>query len=325
MSIPPQIVSSARQGWNWQWKQLMNGLAPADNAGNFIRQKSQALNAIPPNPEDLTTRSPESLPILIIGRSCPWAHRTWLIYELRNLQKNLNLVIASPNYKSGRWEINPSLMGCKTLLDIYKLCNSPPSHRATVPTIIDPNPNNQLSPKLLGNESAQLVEAMDVWPAPNNTISFYPKHLHQEINSWHLLLQDSVNNGVYKCGFARNQSAYDKASETLFSALQKIEDCLSDKREWLCGERLSLADVRLFPTIIRWESVYAPLFACSQKKLSTFPNLVSWRKRFFMLPKVSETCNAENWRSDYFGALFPLNPSNIIPKGPTINEIVHNN
>ena len=99
MSIPPTIVSSARTGWKWQWNQLMNGLAPADKAGNFCRKPSQAQNAILPNPADLLNRSIDEFPILVIGRSCPWAHRTWLMYELRNLSSSLNLLIAHPDYK----------------------------------------------------------------------------------------------------------------------------------------------------------------------------------------------------------------------------------
>ena len=323
MSIPPTIVSTARTGWKWQWNQLMNGLAPADKSGNFCRKPSQAQNAILPNPSDLLNRSIDEFPILVIGRSCPWAHRTWLMYELRNLSSSLNLLIAHPDYKGGLWKISPSWKGCQSLLELYKFFNSPPTHRATVPALFDPKQSIKEKPKLLGNESAQLIEILNQWPTQDDVPNFCPKELQQDINTWQLLIQESINNGVYKCGFARNQEAYNKASEELFHSLKIIEESLSNKGPWLCGEKLTLADIRLFPTIIRWESVYAPLFGCTQESLSSFPAILNWRKNFFHLPKVSSTCNATNWRNDYYGALFPLNPSNIVPKGPNVNQIVN--
>ncbi len=323
MSIPPTIVASARKAWKWQWNQLMNGLAPSDKEGNYCRKPSQAKEAKTPSRDDLQKREPQELPILIIGRSCPWAHRTWLIYELRNLKSNLNLLIAEPDYKAGLWIIKPHWRGCKNLLEIYKLCGTAPTQRATVPALIDPQKKKENTPKLLGNESAQLVEAMNIWPSEENSPDFYPSNLREEINKWQKTLQDSVNNGVYKCGFARNQDSYEKASEGLFYSLTKLERSLSDKGPWLCGEKLTLADIRLFPTMIRWEAVYAPLFRCSQKPLSAFPKIINWRKNFFSINGVSNTCNAMNWREDYYGALFPLNPNNIIPNGPNINEIIN--
>ncbi len=324
MSIPPTIVSSARIGWKWQWNKLMNGLAPSDQAGNYCRPESNAKNSISINQSDLVKRSEEQLPILIIGRSCPWAHRTWLMYELRNLQSSLNLVIAHPDHMGGLWKISPPLLGCQSLLEVYKLCDAPPSKRATVPALIDPSINKKDKPKLLGNESAQLVETLNEWPNLHNSAqNFFPEELHLEINSWQKILQESVNNGVYKCGFSRNQSAYNKASEELFSSLNELEENLSLKGPWLCGDKLTIADIRLFPTLIRWESIYSPLFGCSQKSLLSFPNVLAWRKRFFNIPNVSKTCNTINWRKDYYGALFPINPSNIIPKGPSIEEIIN--
>ena len=99
MSIPPTIVASARVVWRWQWNKLMNGLAPCDKAGNYSRPESNSKKSVCANREDLFNRSQEQLPILIIGRSCPWAHRTWLIYVLRILHSSLNLIIAEPDHK----------------------------------------------------------------------------------------------------------------------------------------------------------------------------------------------------------------------------------
>ena len=323
MSIPPIAVIAARKGWSWQWNQLMNGLAPADAHGNYRRPSSQHQKAFALEEHEIAGRSQNHLPHLIIGRSCPWAHRTWLIYELRDLQNSLNLLIAKADQKEGRWRINPSWLGCDSLLDIYRKCGQPPNHRATVPALVDPGATNKDKPQLLGNESSQLIEVLNQWPTTSRAPDLSPQDLQKEIENWQKLLQNSVNDGVYRCGFARTQNAYDKACTELFEALKQVEQNLADRGPWLCGSRLTLADIRLFPTLIRWEMVYEPLFGCGKEPLWSFPNLWKWRQQFLSLPKVLKTCNSAAWRNDYFGALFPLNPSNIIPAGPNLVKMVN--
>ena len=323
MPIPPIAVAAARLGWSWQWNQLMNGLAPADQAGNYRRPDSQHQKALVLNENELTNRPKSQLPHLIIGRSCPWAHRTWLVYQLRGLYNNLNLIIAKVDKKAGRWAIEPSWLDCESLLEIYQKCGKPPSYRATVPTLVDPGATAKETPQLLGNESAQLVEVLNAWPGNIEAPNLAPNNLQEEIHNWQTLLQPSVNDGVYKCGFARTQFAYDNACSELFTALKKVDISLSKKNPWLCGNQLTLADVRLFPTLIRWEMVYEPFFGCSQEPLWSFSNLWKWRQRFLSLPKVLESCDSVAWRNDYFGALFPLRPSGIVPSGPHLAKMVN--
>ncbi|ABX08174.1 glutathione S-transferase family protein [Prochlorococcus marinus] len=323
MSIPPVIVAIARESWRWQWEQLMKGLAPADKSGNFQRVPSQVTNAVVPIKENLVNRHANEFPRLIIGRSCPWAHRTWLVYQIRGLQTSLDLLLAKADHRQGLWKIEPSWLGCSSLLDLYKLCGISPKHRATVPAIIDPKSTHTNAPKLLGNESAQLIEVLNEWPAKENSPDLFPHRLRKEINECSKILQSSINDGVYKCGFARNQKAYENASEELFNGLNEVELRLSKKGPWLCGENLTLADIKLFPTLIRWEAIYAPLFKCSKKPLLLFPKICEWRRRLFHIPEVMKTCNSIDWQNDYFGALFPLNPSNIVPNGPDLTTIVN--
>ncbi len=322
MSIPPALVKTARIGWNLQWKQLMKGLAPADQQGNYQRPPSQKQNASPPTLEDIQRRSEKTRHRLIIGRSCPWAHRTWLVHQLRNLHSQITILTAKVDKEAGLWKLEPTWLGCDSLLSLYKACGTPPNHRATVPALIAPGIGDEQHPQLLGNESAQLVETLNQWPSMQNTLNLEPKNCKDEIKYWNHMLQSSVNDGVYRCGFARTQTAYNKASQELFHGLKLVEKSLSKKGPWLCGKKLTLADVRLFPTLIRWENIYMPLFKCTQEPLSTFPNICRWRSRFFSLPLIAETCNAEAWREDYFGSLFPLHPSNIVPAGPELSNIV---
>ena len=324
MAINPLVVSTARKGWRWQWEKLMNGLAPSDREGNYKRPPSQHKNAVIPLKEDLVNRPCEFLPGLIIGRSCPWAHRTWLVYKIRKLNDTLNLHIAHANHKTGQWELNPGWLNCNSVQEIYKKCDSLLTNRATVPALIDPGKSFLDKATLLGNESAQLVEALNIWPSKNE-VNLAPNHLIKEIKYWNNLLQDNVNNGVYKCGFARNQKSYEEASNKLFETLTIVDKHLNKKGPWLCGEELTIADICLFPTLIRWESVYEPFFKCSKKPLWLYPNICSWRQKLIAINEIYETCDSAKWRKDYYGALFPLNPSNIIPNGPDIMTITNFN
>ncbi|MFL0774314.1 MAG: glutathione S-transferase family protein, partial [Prochlorococcus sp.] len=138
MSIPPIVVATARMGWAWQWQQLMNGLAPADQAGNYQRPPSQHQHASVPPGNELASRSAQWRPRLIIGRSCPWAHRTWLMHQLRGLEGSLSVLVARADHNAGRWQLAPPWLGCDSLLALYRRCGTPPEHRATVPALVDP-------------------------------------------------------------------------------------------------------------------------------------------------------------------------------------------
>ena len=317
MAIPPVLVKTARCGWNWQWLQLMGGLGPADHEGNYRRPAGDHPTATLPA-QPLEGRGRDHRARLILGRSCPWAHRTWLVHTLRQLGESLELLMAKADHQGGRWQLDPPWRNCSTLLELYRHCGSPPSHRATVPVLVDP-----LEQRILGNESSQLVELLNRWPAAADAPDLAPADLGTAIAEWQELLQGNVNDGVYRCGFARNQTAYNRAESALFAALEEVERSLGSRGPWLCGDRLTLADLRLFPTLIRWESVYAPLFGCSRKQLWQLPNIWRWRQQLLALPGVMATCDAEAWRQDYFGALFPLNPGGIVPAGPELSTLVN--
>ena len=318
MSIPPVVVTAARRSWRWQWQRLMGGLGPADAAGNYTRPSSDPLTPPALNPADLLQRSADQRPILVIGRSCPWAHRTWLVHQLRHLHNSLTLVMAQADHNAGRWALNPAWEGCNTLLELYQHCGAPPSYRATVPVLVDPKTRS-----LLGNDSAPLVELLNRWPHQDAVVDLAPAEATDRIQAWQQRLQPAINDGVYRCGFARNQAAYDRAEADLFAALAAVEQSLETNGPWLCGTTLTLADVRLFPTLIRWELVYAPLFGCTRQPLWHYPHLWTWRQRFYALPGVADTCDGNAWRHDYFGALFPLNPGGIVPAGPDLSTLVN--
>ena len=314
MSLPPLVVRTARGAWRWQWLQLMGGLGPADAEGNYRRPASPFADRPPlPAAADQAGRH-----VLIVGRSCPWAHRAWLVWALRGLANQIELLVVDPDPQAGRWVFSEPFLGCTTLQGLYRLAGAEPRARATVPVLVD-----RLAQRIVLGESARLIELLNQWPAAADAPDLEPAPLAERIAPWRERLQHTVSDGVYRCGFARSQAAYDRAEAALFAALEEAEATLAGRGgPWLCGEAPTLADVQLFPTLIRLELVYAPLFGVSRKPLWQFPALWQWRGRFWRLPGVAGTCFPDAWRRDYFGALFPLHPSGIVPAGPELATLV---
>jgi putative glutathione S-transferase len=295
----------------------MGGLAPADAEGRY-RRPTSAFAALPPLPANAASAGGH---VLIVGRSCPWAHRAWLVHSLRQLGGSIDLLVVEPDPAAGRWRFVEPFEGCRTLAELYRRSGGDRRQPATVP----PQWSRQ-EQQILVNESARLIELLDLWPAPPEAPRLAPQAQSEAIGQWRQRFQDDVNDGVYRCGFARNQAAYDEAETSLFQALEEADRALADQEQrgaaWLCGPDPSLADVVLFPTLIRLEMVYSPLFGCSRLPLWQMPALWRWRARFYGLEGVSQTCAPEAWRADYFGALFPLHPSGIVPAGPDLARLV---
>lgn len=312
MPIPPVVVSTARCAWQWQWRQLMGGLGPADADGNYCR---------PPSPFAQRPALPAGAGepgryVLIVGRSCPWAHRAWLVWALRGLEASIDLLVVDPDPAAGRWVFSAPFLDCASLQQLYALAGADPRARATVPVLV-----NQQERRIVLGESARLIELLNQWPAAPQAPDLEPAAQRETIHAWRERLQHAVNDGVYRCGFARHQAAYDRAEQALFAVLEQAEAALAHQ-PWLCGAGVSLADVQLFATLIRLELVYAPLFGVSRRPLWQFPALWAWRGRFWQLAGVAATCFPDAWRRDYFGALFPLHPSGIIPAGPGLATLV---
>lgn len=263
--------------------------------------------------------------MLIVGRSCPWAHRAWLVHTLRQLAGTIDLVVVDPDPQAGRWRFGEPFDGCTTLAELYRRSGAARATRATVPLLWSRSQRT-----VVVGESARLIELLDLWPSPG-PVQLAPPEQLESIRTWRDRLQGAVNDGVYRCGFARNQGAYDEAEGAFWQMLEAVEKALQSQRAqaaeaapWLAGGSTpSLADVQLFPTLVRLELVYGPLFGVSRRPLWQLPALWDWRRRFFALEGVAATCFPEAWRRDYFGALFPLHPSGIIPAGPDLASLLN--
>ena len=304
------IISIARQLWFWLWMKLMDGFAPSDKNGNYARPKGFSYHNLKVNKNKNY--------YLLVGATCPWCHRLMITYKLLNLSNKIKINLLIPKYKTGEWIFKKKFYNCKNLNEVYIKCNQTKIFRATLPTLLNCEDGEI---KFISNESRDILKFLNSMNFNSLLVSDLIKDCDKTLLD---LINDDINNGVYKCGFARNQNAYIEASQKLFAALAKIEKIL-DKNggPWLLGKEISFADIYLFPTIIRWELIYSKLFKCTEKDISFFKNIVMWRYNFFKLRGISETCFYKNWLQDYYQAIFPLNPNQIIPLQPSLEEIVN--
>ena len=310
MTPNKHIVSIARQLWFWLWMKLMDGFAPSDKNGNYARPKGFSYHNLKVNKNKNY--------YLLVGATCPWCHRLMITYKLLNLSNKIKINLLIPKYKTGEWIFKKKFYNCKNLNEVYIKCNQTKIFRATLPTLLNCEDGEI---KFISNESRDILKFLNSMNFNSLLVSDLIKDCDKTLLD---LINDDINNGVYKCGFARNQNAYIEASQKLFAALTKIENML-DKNggPWLLGKEISFADIYLFPTIIRWELIYSKLFKCTEKDISSFKNVIMWRYHFYNLKGISETCSDKNWLQDYYQAIFPLNPNQIIPLQPSLEEIIN--
>jgi len=306
------MIFIARQFWYWFWMKLMDGFAPSDKNGNYKRPKGYSYN------NSRTDIDNNKNLYLLVGSTCPWCHRLIISCTLLNLSNKIQIIFLKPKYKTGEWIFKKDFYKYKYLQEVYAKCNQPNIFRATVPALIDIKGQEI---KLISNESKDILKILNSRTFNSSSDLELIKDCDEKLLD---LINEDINNGVYKCGFARNQNAYIEASHKLFSALTTIEKILQDNGgPWLLGNEISVADIYLFPTIIRWELIYSKLFKCTEKEIYFFKNIILWRYKFFNLKGISKTCSYKNWLQDYYQAIFPLNPNQIIPLQPSLEELIN--
>ena len=303
------FIYLARRFWFWYWMKLMDGFAPSDLDGNY--QRPIGLSSYNKLNQEISDR--KNL-FLLIGSTCPWSHRTYILFSLLSLQEKIKIIHLKPDFEKCRWIFHEKCFQSKSLKEVYEKSNIKFKTRETLPLLISYE-NKKIT--ILSNESSEILEIINCIEKRQSLI------ITECSNDLKKFINNKINNGVYKCGFARNQNAYIKASKELFSALQEIENKLSEHNDmWICGKELSIADIYLFPTLIRWELVYSKLFKCTEREISDFKKIMKWRLNFYNLNKVSETCHSATWVEDYYKSLFPLNPNQIIPIHESLTEIL---
>jgi putative glutathione S-transferase len=299
------------------------GVLAEVRGGAFIRPESRFRSWVTPDGDAGPTgeagfKAEAGRYHLYISRACPWAHRTTILRALKGLEPLVGLSVVHWRMADEGWTFEPGpgvipdpLNHVRAVHELFSLADPSYTGRVTVPILWDSQRRTMVS-----NESADIVRmfnsAFDA--LTGNDEDFYPPSLRKPIDAVNALVYAALNNGVYRAGFATSQGAYDEAVQQAFDALDQLEAML-EISDFLCGDQITEADWRLFPTLVRFDPVYVPHFRCNLRRLSDYPRLTAYAHRLLAVPGVVETIDLDHIRKHYFLSHTQLNPSGIIPIG----------
>jgi glutathionyl-hydroquinone reductase len=312
--------------WKDQWYETKS------SGGEFVRGESVFRNWVTPDGSPGPSgeggfRAEPGRYHLYVSLACPWAHRTLIFRKLKRLESMVSVSIVDPFMGENGWafaapdgSLSPGstrddLFGSRYLYEIYLRANPLFSGRVTVPVLWDTN-----RATIVNNESSEIIRmlnsAFDEFS--DASLDFYPQDLRTEIDRINALVYPNVNNGVYRCGFATTQTAYEKAFDSLFAALDQLEQRLAHTR-YLAGSRMTEADWRLFTTLVRFDAVYYGHFKCNLRRIVDYPNLSNYLRDLYQVPGVAETVNLAQIKRHYYASHPTINPTRIVPKGPALD------
>lgn len=259
---------------------------------------------------------------LYVSLACPWAHRTLIIRALKGLEKMISVSVVHWYMAKNGWTFDvgdgvvPDMVnGAQFLHQVYTKAKPDYSGRVTVPVLWDKHTKT-----IVSNESPEIIRMFNAAFDEVGAVQgdYYPEHLRSEIDALNDRIYTTVNNGVYRCGFATTQAAYEEAITPLFDTLDWLEDILARKR-YLTGAQITEADWRLFTTLIRFDPVYVGHFKCNIRRIADYPNLSNYLRDLYQQPGISRTVNMEHIKRHYYESHTSINPSRVVPKGPDIN------
>lgn len=249
--------------------------------------------------------------------NCPWAHRVLLVRALKGLEGLITVAYARPRRTHEGWvfdadgEYGDPLLGVGALHQAYARADPPYTGRITVPLLWD-----RVTDRAISNESADLVRMLGTLPGRGPDLA--PPDLIAQIDDWNQRIYPRLNNGVYRAGFARTQAAYEAGCRDVFVTLDEIEAHLGNSR-YLCGDRLTEADLRLFATLARFDVAYHYAFKCNLRRLTDYPCLWAYAREIFQMPGIAETVRFEIYKQGYFSPSELRNPLGIVPLGPQVD------
>jgi glutathionyl-hydroquinone reductase len=303
-----------------------DGDFPHDRTGHFVRPDAPFRNWVTttgePGPSGVGGFKAEPGRYhLIISLACPWAHRTLIFRRLKGLESMISLSVVhwllrddGWTFDEGRGVIPDPIFGASHLSEFYLKARPDFSGRVTVPVLWDKQTST-----IVNNESSEIIRmfnsAFDGVGAAKG--DFYPEDLRPEIDALNARIYATVNNGVYRAGFARTQAAYEEAFRALFETLDMLEARLARQR-FLCGDRLTEADWRLFTTLIRFDPVYFGHFKCNLREIRDYPALQRYLKELYHWRGVAETVDFFHIKHHYYASHLMINPSGIVPLGPEL-------
>jgi putative glutathione S-transferase len=259
---------------------------------------------------------------LYVSLACPWAHRTLIMRALKCLENQVSLSVVhwrmlehGWTFENGPGVIADPLLGARYLYEIYLAADPAYTGRVTTPLLWDKQTGS-----IVNNESAEILRMFNsafdgVGARPGD---YYPPDLHGEVDVLNERIYRTVNDGVYKAGFATTQAAYEEAVGALFETLDWLEARLAARR-YLCGDRVTEADIRLLVTLLRFDLVYFSHFKCNLRRIADYPNLSAYARDLYQLPGVAATFNAAHAKRHYYESHRTLNPSGIVPVGPVVD------
>ncbi|MBX9458533.1 MAG: glutathione S-transferase family protein [Rhizobium sp.] len=295
--------------------------------GQFVRAQSSFRNFVTPDGSAGPTgkagfKAESGRYHLYVSLACPWAHRTLVFRKLKGLEEHISLSIVHYRMLENGWEFHAGegatedhLFGSSTLWQVYVSADPTFSGRVTVPVLWDKQTGT-----IVSNESSEIIRmfnsAFD--GITGNTLDFYPEDLRADIDDLNARIYDAVNNGVYKCGFATSQEAYEENFANLFAMLDELDARLGAKT-YLFGDRLTEADWRLFTTLVRFDPVYVGHFKCNHKRIADYPNLDRYLRALYNHPGIAETVDFAHIKNHYYQSHRTINPTGIVPVGPAID------
>ena len=266
---------------------------------------------------------------LYVSLACPWAHRALIFRRLKGLEDAIGVSVVHPHMLENGWEYAADISedmhrfegtgdpvnGARYHHQLYTMVDPHYTGRVTVPLLWD-----RERATIVSNESADIIRMFNSGfvGVAGNDADFYPEDLHETIEAINEPIYHRINNGVYKTGFATTQDAYEEAFDDLFAELDHVEARLADNR-YLCGERITEADWRLFTTLIRFDAVYVGHFKCNRQRIADYPNLSGYLRELYQWPGVRETVNFEHIKQHYYYSHGNINPTRIVPKGPELD------
>jgi putative glutathione S-transferase len=299
----------------------------ASSGGRFERQQSRFRNWVTPDgapgPSGAGGFAAEPGRYhLYVSLACPWAHRALILRALKGLEDLISLSVVHWRMLEHGWTFAPGpgvipdpIHQAEYLYQVYQAADPQYTGRVTTPVLWD-----RVRGTIVSNESAEIIRMLNsafdgVGARPGD---YYPRALRGEIDALNARVYETVNNGVYRAGFATRQAAYEEAVRPLFETLDGLEARLAARR-YLCGARLTEADLRLLPTLLRFDLVYYGHFKCNLRRLVDYPNLWAYTRDVAQTPGVLATFDADHAKRHYYESHRTLNPSGIVPLGPQLD------
>ena len=307
---------------NGKWVAKWDPVQAKDDKGGFVRQVSSFRNWVTPDGAPGPTgrggfRAEAGRYHLYVALICPWASRTLMARKLKGLEDVVSLSIVEPELTDQGWRFAAGadpVNGVTYMHELYTRADPAVNGRATVPVLWD-----KATGTIVNNESADIVRMFNTgFGALAQGPDLCPADLADEIDALNDAIYPTLNNGVYRAGFATTQIAYEEAFHDVFATLDALEARLSDGRQWLHGDRFTETDIRAFVTLVRFDAAYHGLFKCNLRRLADYAHLSAYARRVYRLPGIAATVDIGHIKRGYY-SIKALNPSGIVPLGPELD------